>query len=351
MNKIFQGELDRIAFGKSSSGPFPTTTRPSLPSLPSFLGSVPQESALNKVSHIWIYSGIAQKVALAVFALFIVAIILVFVHFFIRPIFPQSLLTNIPGFKDEKLFWTNGTADIISGIQNPFHNQSSNYTFMVDTQIDYPTATLGAPRLLLYRGDQPCKLTGLKPNETLLTILPQFNFAVHMDKENNDVYVSVMTNTESSTAPESISITNYPVEKPIRLTVVVTDKLMEVYLNGALYKTKTFDGQLNSIKGSIYPIPSIISESSMPFGRIQNLRLWNRVLNANEIRSYGGSSAFPSVMRVADSRSTAQCNTTNTDSGSTSNSIGSLAGLDMNTLFKDTSSAINKLTGQSPSSI
>jgi hypothetical protein len=344
MNRIFQGELDRIAFGKPS-GAMPTT-RPYLPFLPSFLGSVPQESALNKVSHIWIYSGIAQKVALAVFALFLVAIILVFVHFFITPIFPQSLLTNIPGFKDEKLFWTNGT-DIISGIQNPFHNQSSNYTFMVDTQIDYPTATLGAPRLLLYRGDEPCKLTGLKPNETLLTILPQFNFAVHMDKENNDVYVSVMTNTDSSTVPESISITNYPVEKPIRLTVVVTNKLMEVYLNGALYKTKTFDGTLNSSKGSIYPIPSIISESSMPFGRVQNLRLWNRVLTANEIRSYGGSSSFPSVMRVADSRSTAQCS--DKQSEPDSSTIGSLAGLDMNTLFKDTSSAINKLTVQSPS--
>lgn len=334
MNRIFQGELDRIAFGKS--GPI---TRPSLPSLPSF--SAPQESAMNKISHIWIYSGIAQKVALAFVALFVVALILVFVHFFIKPIFPQALLTNIPGFKDEKLFWTNGT-DIVSGNQNPFNNQSTNYTLMVDTQIDYPTSTVGAPRLLLYRGEEPCKLTGLKLNETLLTILPSFNFAIHMDKEINDVYVSVMTSsTSSSSAPESISITNYPVEKPIRLTVVVTGKLMEVYLNGALYKTKTFDGQVNDIRGSIFPIPSILSESSMPFGRVKNLRLWNRVLNANEIRAYGGSDDFPSVMRVADSRSTTQCPTS--IDNSLSSGIGSLAGLDLPNLLKDTSSSINKI--------
>ncbi len=319
MNRVFQSKLNKIAFGTKN------IDAPSLPSLPTASVFYPQVSQPSTTSSI---------VLIGFAILFTALLLLVLVHVFVRPVFPTSITSAVPGLSDDTLYWkTSKDLAIIPQSKLPINGRSDNYTFMLDFQIDYPTTVVGGPRIICHRGNEPCDMVNLLKNKTILTVVPNFNFVIYQDKDLNDVYISVLTRTSfnykppeprvykdeeeyketeetqntnegfenmETLTPETISINNFPVQKGIRLGVVITSRFMEVYLNGLLYKTKTFVGPIVDSKGDIYPMPSKLREASMPFGRIKNLRIWNRVLTSGEIKSYGPAEPFPDVMRAID---------------------------------------------------
>ncbi len=314
MNKSFQQELQKIAFGNSGSKPLNGLPRLNLPTNYKGFTMRAFQFSSNSSQSSSLTSSLTQKLGTALFLLFLVLVVLVFVHFYVRPIFPQWIVTSVPGLGDSVTYWkSQEDIQIISQSDSsfPLTQRSSNYTLMMDVQIDYPSAmTSYAPRLLFYRAAQAADTScSVQKSNTLLTILPSFNVAVHMDPLLNDMYITVMTiaklqgekGEEVISVPETVNIPNFPIEKAIRLTIIVAPKFLEVYMNGLLYKTKSFHGTVQETTGDLYPIPTEIRKSSTPFARVQQLQVWDRILTSGEVQGFGIPPPFPPVSRILDS--------------------------------------------------
>lgn len=250
-------------------------------------------------------SSIFSKVFYLLIGVFIVMLFLVAINFLIYPIFPSWLTTNIsvPGADDSKLFWNiPPPLNQVVVSEQPFSNIAYNYTVMFDIQIDNATMRLGQSRVFMNRG--PGVLTDTvseniyKLNPEVIThICNNFNFVVYCDpfSTNMNIAVTTIPRDDTSLAYEKVSIKNFPIQKSIRIAIVLLQNSMELYLNGLLYTIRKFSAPLNIITGPINPPLDSISSSTNSFGRIQNLRLWRRTLLSKEIRSWGSGAPFPTV--------------------------------------------------------
>jgi hypothetical protein len=239
-------------------------------------------------------SGIIQYLYYFIVLTIIIVLILVLVNYTLYPIFRTTPggkgVIPIPGTDDSGLFWkTSNTTEQIQDSKTPVGTKFENWSYMLDIQVDNPTSNTDTPRILLLRGENIVKNpTPYTDSDTILKIAPNFNTAVYLDRLTNDLYVSVQTSMQNTatkqTLVESVLVPNIPVRKAIRLGVMVGSKVLEVYVNGYLLRSKTFTDPLRAISGSFYP-PSdpILSNTA----RVQNLRIWNRPLNPAEFRSYG----------------------------------------------------------------
>jgi hypothetical protein len=254
----------------------------------------------NYTSEAGVNSGVIQYLYYFIVILIVILLVLVIVNYTFYPIFRTSPggkgFIPVPGSDDSKLYWI--TSDMTSALKEsttPVSGLYQNWSYVVDIQVDNPTANTGAPRLLLSRGEKPSKLTSpFRDNDTILKLLPKFNTAIYLDKLTNDLYVSIQT--ISSTNPsnktvlvESIPITNIPVRKSVRIGVMIASNVFEVYVNGYLVRSKTFTASIRNITGDFYPPSDTVASST---ARVKNLRIWNRTLSSAEFRSYGGASDF-----------------------------------------------------------
>ena len=80
---------------------------------------------------------------------------------------------------------------------------------------------------------------------------------------------------------ETAILPNIPVQEVFRLVVVIMERAMEVYLNGHLVRTVTFQAPPMDVKGDILPASGIEAN----IARYRNLKIWSRVLTTPEIRS------------------------------------------------------------------
>jgi hypothetical protein len=90
---------------------------------------------------------------------------------------------------------------------------------------------------------------------------------------------------------ENVIIPNVPVQEPFRISVILMENALEVYLNGKLVKTRALVVAPADVKGDIFG-PVGINTSIV---KVRNLKLWNRILTTNEIRY-----ATPSISTTAD---------------------------------------------------
>jgi len=209
-----------------------------------------------------------------VFAILCVLLIIVlFVHFFITPIFrlrPGTPgLIPVPGFDDGILYWSMSSVEL-PNTSLPIRTQFYGYSFHVDLFIENPLAFSATPRLLFHRGGV---LKDTPSGETLLGILHRYNLAVALMPDTNDLMVSVLNKQHHM---ENVIIPNVPVQTPFRLSAVIIEQGMEVYLNGQLVKTRRFGAPPLDITGNIVPIPGLAT--------LRQLKLWGRTLSASEIR-------------------------------------------------------------------
>ena len=108
-----------------------------------------------------------------------------------------------------------------------------------------------------------------------------------LDKLTNDLLIYVQTTDSLNAAVpllESITIPNIPVGKAVRIGVMMSNKLVEVYINGYLIESKLLSFPLREVYGSFQPPLDSISSST---ARVFNLRIWRRMLGVSEFRSYG----------------------------------------------------------------
>jgi hypothetical protein len=150
-----------------------------------------------------------------------------------------------------------------------------NYSMSLDILIHNPAMFSQGPRLLFWRGPPLLEINNL-------STLPQdYNIAIYLSKDTNDLTVSIM-NSSTDIAGSSVNATlaNVPTLKPFRIAVVVMDKLFEVYMNGRLAITKP----LLSLPRASYQFFNPPTQTSSMVASLRNLHVWPRPLNPSEIR-------------------------------------------------------------------
>lgn len=244
-------------------------------------------------------SGVIQYVYYFIVLTIIILLILVLVNYLIYPVFKTTPggkgFIPIPGSDDSQIFWkTPQEIRSIESINTPLGSITDNWSYLLDIQVDNPTANTNTPRILFTRGDTLAPFTGVyTDSDTILRIAPNFNTIVYLDRMTNDLNIGVQTTSRNGANAqrtiESITIPNIPVGKSIRLGVMVGSSVLEVYVNGFLVRSKAFTNPVTAIVGEIHPPPNSILSST---ARVGNLRLWARPLAPAEFRAYGTATDF-----------------------------------------------------------
>lgn len=237
-------------------------------------------------------TGVLQYIWYALVLTVALVAILVLVHYMITPIFitkpGEKGYIPLPGTDDALIYWKNST-DIksIPEAETPLGQIFENWSMALDIQVDNPTANTTYPRILFSRGQKLNTPTGpYTASSTILTINPDFNCCIWLDRLTNDLNVSVQTRSENGQQAfvETIQVPNVPVGKSIRVGVMVGSRVLEVYVNGYLAKSKTFLKGLRSVPGELQPpFDTILSTTA----RVLNLRVWPRPLSPSEFRALG----------------------------------------------------------------
>ena len=213
------------------------------------------------------------------FAAFIaIMIILLFVHYFITPVFQTtpggSGVIPVPGFDDGKLYWNRGTITEIKDKDTPIHGMTYGYSMIMDMFIENPMNFSNTPRVLFSRGAVP------KANlmsETISGLFQTYNLVNALAPDTTDLIVSILNKDNNM---ENCVLSNVPVQTPFRLGIVVMEQAMEVYINGHLIKTRAFASPPMAATGHILPPQG----TNADIAKIRNLKMWNRLLSPPEIR-------------------------------------------------------------------
>jgi hypothetical protein len=244
----------------------------------------------------------------------IILVILIFIHFCITPIFKLlpggSGIIPVPGFDDGKLFWTNTTSGIILNKDLPIVSQFYGYTINLDVFIENPLQFSTSPRVFFSRG----AVTKETPSgDTLLGILSNYNLVAALLPDTNDIIVSVLNKDNNM---ENIIVTNAPIQSPFRLSMVVMEQALEVYLNGKLVKTRSFTAPPKDVKGDI----NTTAGSNNNVIKLHNLKIWSRLLTVAEIRE-----SAPKLSEAKDfGASPMAVSTTCSDTRSSNSSFGNI---------------------------
>jgi hypothetical protein len=255
--------------------------------LPSILGS---NASSNLVS-----SGPAgefslSKALLAVLSMvLIVGIFLTLIHYFVTPIFKFKAgakgIIPVIVTTDSKSYWKSNTTDPIAANDSVISNQAAEYSMTLDIFMNNPT------QFARNRGFRPVFVRSAKPDyvgpseptvENPQTFLQQFgqeyNLAIYFDKETNDLIVSTMTVNRDQV---SVRVENVPIRQSFRIGVVLGNTLMDVYINGRLYRSVVF----NNLPAN-FTAPIILGPDARLGSMLQAklLQLWPRTLAPGELR-------------------------------------------------------------------
>jgi hypothetical protein len=220
---------------------------------------------------------------------FIIIVVLVIMHFTYKPIFGAgSVLSGDAG----TVYWEDEAAahpDVSSNCPFKYHNFSICFDIIVDNTFN--STTTGDKNILLHT----------TTNDTS-------NFVFYMDSAKNDLIFKVNTKQDNTLGTSSIVFTNVPVRKEFTIGYVLTDKFMEAYINGSLYKTQTFAPAVlkpNDSASLVFKDVAKLNESTGV--RIKRLRFWNKVVGPDFMRAYGASVSPSFSPKYDTSEDTSTC--------------------------------------------
>jgi hypothetical protein len=240
-------------------------------------------------------TGVSQYLYYFIVLTIFILLLLTLVHFTITPIFKTAPGAQgyipMPGSDDAALYWKKETElTILKDTETVLGTNTQNYSMMLDVQVDNPTANTNFPRVLFTRGALLTLPAQYTDRDTILSLVNSFNLILYLDRLTNDLNITIQTQTLNGTITlETIPIPNIPVGKGVRIGVMVGSKVLEVYVNGYLVKSKAFANSIRAVSGQIQPPSDTILSAT---ARVRNLRLWNRPLSPSEFRSYGGAEDF-----------------------------------------------------------
>jgi len=204
---------------------------------------------------------------------------------------------------------------------------SSKYTVSLDVFIESDFVNQSVPRVLLYRSANNVVLTASDTSiEEIILKMPQTNFILYLDPYTNDLMAEIIflptTNgsptgsssgipsgipsgragarpnqiqkTADRTLLDSLNITtismppitNVPIRTPFRITMMLSESLLEVYINGDLQKSVPFLGNTMRLVPTATPFygpPTIVGRAV----HVSNISYWNTPLSSKAIRTYG----------------------------------------------------------------
>jgi hypothetical protein len=221
----------------------------------------------------------------------IVFCILLLIHYTYMPIFNFTNTQGgieIPQTQDAQAEFTSAvaTVDIPANFVDPL---SCGFTLMFDTLMlgDFKSTT--APRVLTYRSMRPVKvdtdMPRFEPSADLVRLFPDTNFLVWIDPIKNDLFAGVFTQEPSMSPVLHISepLKNVPVREPFRVGFVLESQFLEIYMNGKLATTLTWQGTLKECLLPFYS-PISVNDQSIFIG---NMYYWSRTLRPYEILKTG----------------------------------------------------------------
>ena len=270
----------------------------------------------NTSSKMWEYikQGLAYLFGIAI----IIFIIMLFIHFFITPIFSSQPgapgIVTLPGLDKGVLFWNKSSPEVILNSVLPIQNMEYGYSFIIDIFIINPHVHFSThPRILFRRGGT---LKATPTGDTLAGMIEDYNIVGALLPDTNDLIISVLNTSNHS---ESTLIPNVPVQEPFRLGVVLMNQALEVYVNGHLMKTRTFSAPPKSVKGNFYPLGG----TETPLAKLQNFKVWPSILSSPEIRY--AKPDMPSATEIGSAMAqTSICSTSSGTSATTNSSTSNV---------------------------
>lgn len=220
--------------------------------------------------------------------IFVLFVILLVVHYTITPIFKFSFgdkgIIPLSQTNDGQLVWTKGpvAADLSA---NVFRILPNSFTVQMDVFVDSQTTLNKFDRVLFYRARRAVIPDNSK---TLMKQFEESNLIIRLLADTNDLVVSGVTlqqpnNQETATLESTPTLLNVPIRQPFRITIVLLPQVLEVYLNGKLFGTKTFRYSLKSSAAYFFGPPDMYRDSV----RVMNVQYWDRALTSLEIRNAG----------------------------------------------------------------
>ena len=246
--------------------------------IPSFFTGTSSNYGSNWYAYNTTGSYVARMAAYLFSIIVVLFIILLFVHYFIAPVFSLHPgapgIIPVPGWDDGVLFWNKGDVAPIPNKDLPISEMYFGYSMIMDIFVQNPLQFSKNYRIVFNRGGQR---SATPSGDTLLGTLSGYNLAVALLPDTNDMIVSVLNSNNNM---ENVIISNVPVQQSFRLGIVVMDRALEVYINGELAKTRTFSAMPMDVKGDIQQAIGIETN----IAKIKNLKIWPRIVTTSEIR-------------------------------------------------------------------
>ena len=206
-------------------------------------------------------------------SLFIIFLLLTFIHFTIYPIFGK-LATSPSTTSDIQKAWVKvpPKPSEPAGLTIPTSSTFNEYTVSFEINMKTMYSALQSPNIILYR-------SATQITAPTLTDFSASNLIVYGDVNKNDIKIVAMT---TAGAPETVAtLTNIPLGKTFRLTIVYMPTYIEVFMDGKLVATHILVGTPLPSTTDFWPPPSSVS-SSIQVGYLQ---YWPRALSVSDIQT------------------------------------------------------------------
>ena len=219
--------------------------------------------------------------------LIVLFVILLVVHYTgIYPVF--SFMEGDGGYipivrtNDAQIIWTDGPARAdLSG--NVTKILPCSFTVQQDIYLENETTIGSKRRVFFYRSRNyiPNDGTASIDTENLISLYPDSNLLMYLLPNTNDLVVSAVTRDGGGTLhlESAPTVLNVPIRKPFRLTVVFLPQVLEVYMNGKLFGTKTFKYPPIQTSSDFWGPPDVFRGTV----RTMNFAYWDRPLMAMEV--------------------------------------------------------------------
>ena len=233
---------------------------------------------------------------------FFIFLILLVVHNYATPIFPLTFLPSNIGevipdntVVNKQLRVKNSENKIKAELSNTIlafnmikDFKYANFTISFDVFLNGQYISTDVPRVLMYFDTSPVSITTNNFKETdIITLFGNTNFIVYCDPVKNDLIVAAIT--ETTTTPKILEkvavVENIPINNPFKITVIVSPKFFEVYMNRELIKTYKIKHTLttarpSSVNASLFSPISFLQDTI----KIGNVEYFDGPLRSDQVR-------------------------------------------------------------------
>lgn len=232
-------------------------------------------------------NGILTSVlARAALIMILVILVLIFIHFTIKPIF--KIKPDSPGIislpinaltGEDKVYWkTKQAISMLDVRTTPLGSSASgsDFSITIDIQIDDAHAYNNLPRIIFFKGNDLIQVDPSKAAQASIgNMISDASLVFSLTRDTNDLHVSIITENNNT---EGVLLYNVPLRNPFRIGVIVSDKRLEVYTNGLLARTRSLSGPPKPVVGYFWPSPT-------PGIQLRNLHIWPQAITPGEMRA------------------------------------------------------------------